>query len=483
MMRTALVALPLLLLSAPLFAAAPPHRCDIIGALPPTLSQKHAPEAVTVDTTDFPATRISAGDNFAVHYHIDGAAAATEVFVDSVCATAELVWAAETGQLGFREPLRWSDGRFHIFLQDMAHLFGYTEVKEALDPEDPDGPHYTCMILDNDYPESVYGLPPHQSLQVTLAHEFFHAIQFAYLNPIVQTWFMELTATWMEDQIFDEIDDWFRYLPDYLNTLDIGMPVTNGQREYGMALWGHYLQQRYGEYFWLELWEAAALVRGDLMQLCQQLTEADPWQLHAQYQIWNLMTGSYAVPGIGYPEAALFPEAPTRTIVGGGTYQTDELALSALTLAEPVYGDFRVIAGIAWVLDRRTGYGQSWCCGQTLTTGFDSERVILHTVPAGDGSNSMAFTLEVQHQLREGKITLLQAYPNPAGAEINLQFYALEPLAATLRLYDLLGRQRLILPVVVDGLMPPTTLPLSALPAGMYILELDDACHRIIHLK
>ena len=46
---------------------------------------------------------------------------------------------------------------------------------------------------------------------MTAAHEFFHAVQFAY-DAADDQWFMESTATWMEDEIYDDVNDNLQYL-------------------------------------------------------------------------------------------------------------------------------------------------------------------------------------------------------------------------------------------------------------------------------
>ena len=73
--------------------------------------------------------------------------------------------------------------------------------------------HHTpaFCVLDNDYAEFSKGTPL-SNLQVTAAHEFFHAVQFAY-DATEDSWFMESTAVWMEDQVFDTINDNIQYLP------------------------------------------------------------------------------------------------------------------------------------------------------------------------------------------------------------------------------------------------------------------------------
>jgi len=359
-------------------------------------------------------------------------------------------------------------------------MFGYTQPTEAVNYSDPGGPQYSRLILDNDYPEELFEMPPQESLRITLAHEYFHAIQLGLFDCTGQRWFMELTATWMEDQVYGQIDDWFRYLPAYLNSLDQSMRLSNGQREYGMALWAHYLTQRFGTILLLDAWYQGAATRGDLMTICQELAPEDSWELFTQFQLWNMLTAERAQPTLGYLEAQLFPAAPVLFLSGTGLYETEELALSALAVDRPVYAELTVSVGSTWLMDRRNGSHQSLCCGQSVTTGLDEEKVLLHAVAAG-GANSMALTLEPLQALQDGQISLFNIYPNPAVENAQLNLYALEPLQSELHLYDLLGRRLLTLPVSGAGEFS-MTLPLSEYPAGVYVLELDGNHRRVLRL-
>ena len=116
------------------------------------------------------------------------------------------------GTLGYRKPgLRRPavpttdnpDGRFDVFLGDIARqgLYGYCSPDGA-EPDNGDGRAPAFCVLDNDYARSQYGIEPINSLRVTAAHEFFHAIQFAY-DVNEDLWFMEGTATWVEDEVYD----------------------------------------------------------------------------------------------------------------------------------------------------------------------------------------------------------------------------------------------------------------------------------------
>ena len=101
-------------------------------------------------------------------------------------------------------------------------------------------------VLDNDFAEAQYGAPPMHSLRVTAAHEFFHAVQFAY-DYAEDSWFMEATATWMEERVFDDVNDNRRYLP--AGQLGVpGRPLDIfedfGAAQYGNWVFFEYLSHR-----------------------------------------------------------------------------------------------------------------------------------------------------------------------------------------------------------------------------------------------
>ena len=137
---------------------------------------------------------------------------------------------------GYRKPLRdgtrGGDARLDVYLANLGEvgLFGYCVP-------DGDGPGRTSpgyCALDNDYAPSEYGTSqtPENNLKVTAAHEFFHAVQFAY-DMGEDDWFMEGTAMWMEDEVYDDVNDNVRYLggsqlTSPTRSLDRAAPGTGG---------------------------------------------------------------------------------------------------------------------------------------------------------------------------------------------------------------------------------------------------------------
>ncbi len=72
---------------------------------------------------------------------------------------------------------------------------------------------WAFCVLDNDYsPIEFPTNTPLENMRVTAAHEYFHAVQFAY-DFLEDGWFMEATATWAEDELYDGVNDNCNYLP------------------------------------------------------------------------------------------------------------------------------------------------------------------------------------------------------------------------------------------------------------------------------
>ena len=120
------------------------------------------------------------------------------------------------------------DDRYDIYLMHSA-FYGYTEAaggKVGDNPMTPDvieeDAYFSFIVLENDY--NGFANTPLNNLRVTAAHEFNHALQYGYTAE--QTfWLMEATATWIEDEVFDEIDDNYQFLPTYLDYPDICLPA------------------------------------------------------------------------------------------------------------------------------------------------------------------------------------------------------------------------------------------------------------------
>jgi hypothetical protein len=108
--------------------------------------------------------------------------------------------------------------KFDVYLANLGDDFIYGYCTSD-DPHFDPGSHYNFFdasaycVVDNNFAEPIFSNHTAlQNLQVTAAHEFFHAVQFSY-DAFEDQWILEATATWMEDELYDAVNDNLQYLP------------------------------------------------------------------------------------------------------------------------------------------------------------------------------------------------------------------------------------------------------------------------------
>ena len=163
-------------------------------------------------------------------------------------------------ELGYPAPPsdggRGDSAQFDVYLADIsrAGLYGYC-APEAPVPGAPNHASSYC-VFDNDF--TGFPMPPDESLQVTAAHELFHAVQFG-LDVNEDRWFLESTATWMEEQVADDVNDNRQYLPSgQLGRRNVPLDhVAADLSVYGNWIFFQFLAQRYGVDAVRQVWQLA----------------------------------------------------------------------------------------------------------------------------------------------------------------------------------------------------------------------------------
>jgi len=95
----------------------------------------------------------------------------------------------------------------------------------------------TFMALRNNY-NDFSGIES-EIIEVTSAHEFFHAVQYGY-DGWEAGWLLESTAVWMEEHHYDSINDCYQFLQEFFDEpyLAINYDVNRG---YGAYIYFSYL--------------------------------------------------------------------------------------------------------------------------------------------------------------------------------------------------------------------------------------------------
>ena len=113
------------------------------------------------------------------------------------------------------------------------------------------------MMIDNDF--SNHFTTGINGARVTVAHEFHHSIQGGnYIFRSADTFFYELTSTAMEEFVFDDINDYYAYIPSYFRNPETPLPLTNG---YNTATWDIFLRDNFDYDIIKRQWELMPSVR------------------------------------------------------------------------------------------------------------------------------------------------------------------------------------------------------------------------------
>ncbi|MCB2198336.1 T9SS type A sorting domain-containing protein [bacterium] len=255
---------------------------------------------------DLPLLRASQSGRFMFHYALNGQDRVTETFLDSAEAILDHCWTIEVDSMGYPEPVPAVDGYVHVFLMDLPALYGYT------DPVAASGIGLNAdLVLDNDYFNPAHATRGINGLRVTAAHEFFHLIHFAMrLNPF-HLYFYEWSSTWMEEQVYPEINDYLYYLPAFFDTPEFSIRTFNGLREYASAILPLTISDLAGDAVIHEAWVRFAATNVDPFQTLLVVANEvgyTPEVLAQEFAARLIATGRNAVSGFGFEDARWFPE-------------------------------------------------------------------------------------------------------------------------------------------------------------------------------
>jgi len=239
-------------------------------------------------------------------------------FVETVLRVAERVHTVENEKLGWREPR--SDGRrggrrgkTDVYLSQIGgELFGYAAPDRGQATTEHRIPRrlHGYLVLDNDY--SPFEFPktkPLEDLQVTFAHEYNHILQFGY-DAYQDPWFAEASATWMEDQVFNGIDDYLRYVRRWVKLYET--PLTaNSIKEYGSAVWNQWLARRYGPEIVRKVWAGSIEAKPGGFSVAsyeRALRASGPSELGHDFTRFATAVAEWRT-GKGFRESRLYPDA------------------------------------------------------------------------------------------------------------------------------------------------------------------------------
>jgi hypothetical protein len=299
-------------------------------------------------------------------------------YVERAGEACEYSRSVEVGTLGYNAPPATQPGLYNNkYLVQFQNLsaYGFTTVVSG---------QRTRIVVENDF----FGFPPNDdpdgdqlgALRVTVAHELKHAIQRTYTSWTEGGW-VELDATWMEDIVYDQVNDYYLYI------FGAGSPFTGPQLSldndgfattgsYEDCNWQHYQTEKLGNAHMRSFWVRRSTFPAEaVMTTYSQNLVASGSSLNeawSEYVAWNFASGTRAAPSYGYGEAGAYPTTPATSTHASLPVPTtagsvNRLAANARLVTNPggLFGGtpsftFTGSGGIAWQVsvlhaDRGTG--------------------------------------------------------------------------------------------------------------------------------
>ena len=226
------------------------HYVDTTKAGPPGADQCRNPADDRPDLTD-----------------ADGSGAPD--YVEVMLAEFEAVYRVENEQLGWKQPKpdfnRGGNDLTDVYIKNLGPegIFGYA-APDARQPVTSRHQLAAYLVMDNDYCQREYRNYPRflEPLQVTAAHEYNHVLQFNY-DAQQDNWMFESTAVWMEDRVYDDINDYRNYLPRWARLSLTPLTQFNAQnagddtnvKVYGDAVFNRWIDERLGPDTIRRAWE------------------------------------------------------------------------------------------------------------------------------------------------------------------------------------------------------------------------------------
>ncbi len=183
-------------------------------------------------------------DHFRFFYTLDDNDAVEDVeYVIAMGTIFEEAWAFHIDTMGFDVPPLNSDGLYEVRIENLpSFYFGYAVAI---------GSGRSCdsyIKMRNSYSASQFSdHTEEENIKVTAVHEFFHAIQFDYnCHALEQSlWFLESTAVWSEDELYDDINDLYRYMPSWFSNPN--KPIFESSNHmYGSFIFFQYIDEHLG---------------------------------------------------------------------------------------------------------------------------------------------------------------------------------------------------------------------------------------------
>lgn len=269
---------------------------------------------------------ISPSGHFTLHYDTAGYQSVpledlskngTPDYIDSALVIFDHVWDVEINQLGFQPPPA-ADGsaieNYHIYFTKSYSYYGWTTPDQQIS-SGPVNTFTSFIEINANFYQTHFYTGGLNALRVTAAHEFNHAIQLGYnlradeYGNYSELFFLEMTSTWLEDYVYEDVNDYYQYLNNFIPNIDkIKFNAAYNNYEYANSLYLHMLEEKFGARIVPEIWKA--IIQQEVIPAVNSVLQTKGSSFgHAQndYGCWLYFTGERSIAGHYFPEGANYP--------------------------------------------------------------------------------------------------------------------------------------------------------------------------------
>ena len=222
---------------------------------------------------------LSPSGYFQIHYDLIGDnAPVNSEYIDEVAEMIDSIKSIIIDDMGFLPPINDGDGIYDIYIQDLGEKqYGFC-LPDIPDFDDIDDyVPSTYIKIDNAYEDDGdYFTNGLNTMRLTLAHEYFHAVQAAYRekNGAVDTYFYEMMGMWIEDVLVPDGNDYIYWVHSnefnnqFFMSPEMSMVESDG---YSLALFVHYLNNIYSNgdsVIVKKIWEEISQIAGECGITC-----------------------------------------------------------------------------------------------------------------------------------------------------------------------------------------------------------------------
>ena len=202
-------------------------------------------------TTGINAVNTADDNNDGIPNYIDSVAVVFNVISNGIHKTQEYLMPPSDGFYSGNRDKGGSD-HYDVYIRNLSsRYYGYTQPEEFAQGKGDNERSKTVveknaftsyMVMRNNYKN--FPLSELKNIKVTAAHEYFHAIQFGY-DGWEMPWLLEASAVWMEEEMYDDINDCYQYMADWFKQPERSLD-EDGYHWYGSFIFFEYIAQHMG---------------------------------------------------------------------------------------------------------------------------------------------------------------------------------------------------------------------------------------------